>query len=65
MADTKYKLNQKIFDYIAVPYPEGHIRPDYSIFFNKEDIEEVMHVGYATPEDEKLREEADTRLKEN
>ncbi|MFP7171081.1 DUF4176 domain-containing protein [Terribacillus sp. 7520-G] len=57
--------SEKLYDYISVPYPEGHIRPDYSIFFNREDIEEVLHVGYATSEDEKLREEADSRLKEN
>ncbi|PAD36249.1 DUF4176 domain-containing protein [Terribacillus saccharophilus] len=56
--------SEKLYDYISVPYPEGHIRPDYSIFFNRVDIEEVLHVGYVTPEDEKLREEADSRLKE-
>ncbi|QXE03453.1 DUF4176 domain-containing protein [Terribacillus sp. DMT04] len=55
---------EELYDYISVPYPEGHIRPDYSIFFNREDIEEVLHVGYSTPEDKELREEADSRLKD-
>jgi hypothetical protein len=56
--------SKEIYDYISVPFPEGHIRPDYSIFFNREDIEEVLHVGYSTPEDKELREEADSRLKD-
>jgi hypothetical protein len=49
----------KQFDYIGVPYPEGNISPDYNVFFNRNLIEEVLHNGYVTDEDKKIREEAD------
>ncbi|MDW4527820.1 DUF4176 domain-containing protein [Rossellomorea marisflavi] len=47
------------FDYIGVPYPEGNISVDYNVFFNRNLIEEVLHNGYVTDEDKKIREEAD------
>ncbi|USK91219.1 DUF4176 domain-containing protein [Rossellomorea marisflavi] len=47
------------FDYIGVPYPEGNISADYNVFFNRNLIEEVLHNGYVTDEDKKIREEAD------
>lgn len=50
---------KKQFDYIGVPYPEGNISPDYNVFFNRNLIEEVLHNGYVTDEDKKIREEAD------
>jgi hypothetical protein len=43
---------EKIFDYVACLYPEGHINNDYNIFFNNEEIAHVLFVGYQTPEDE-------------
>ncbi|QHE63922.1 DUF4176 domain-containing protein [Rossellomorea vietnamensis] len=49
----------KQFDYIAVPYPEGNISPDYNVFFNRNLIEEVLHNGYVTDEDKKIRHVAD------
>lgn len=49
----------KQFDYIGVPYPEGNISPDYNVFFNRNMIEDVLHNGYVTDEDKKIREEAD------
>ncbi|WGG45431.1 DUF4176 domain-containing protein [Rossellomorea sp. DA94] len=49
----------KQYDYIGVPYPEGNISPDYNVFFNRNLIEEVLHNGYVTEEDKKIREEAD------
>ncbi|CAN7178509.1 DUF4176 domain-containing protein [Rossellomorea sp. LjRoot5] len=49
----------KQYDYIGVPYPEGNISPDYNVFFNRNLIEEVLHNGYVTDEDKKIREEAD------
>ncbi|WP_231578884.1 DUF4176 domain-containing protein [Rossellomorea marisflavi] len=50
---------KKQFDYIGVPYPEGNISADYNVFFNRNLIEEVLHNGYVTDEDKKIREEAD------
>ena len=49
----------KQFDYIGVPYPEGNISPDYNVFFNRNLIEDILHNGYVTDEDKKIREEAD------
>lgn len=49
----------KQYDYIGVPYPEGNISPDYNVLFNRNLIEEVLHNGYVTGEDKKIREEAD------
>ncbi|MCA0150350.1 DUF4176 domain-containing protein [Rossellomorea vietnamensis] len=49
----------KQYDYIGVPYPEGNISPDYNVFFNRNLIKEVLHNGYVTEEDKKIREEAD------
>lgn len=51
----------KQYDYIGVPYPEGNISPDYNVFFNRNLIEEVLHNGYVTKVDKKIREEADRK----
>ncbi|WLR41403.1 DUF4176 domain-containing protein [Bacillus carboniphilus] len=53
----------KSFDYIAVPYPEGNISPDYNMFLNRNMIEEVLYIGYITEEDKKLREEVELQIK--
>ncbi|MFL0474911.1 DUF4176 domain-containing protein [Priestia sp. 179-F W1.4 NHS] len=46
--------NNITYDYIAVPYPEGNVSSDYNMFFNRNQIEKVLHVGYVTPESRKL-----------
>lgn len=48
------------FDYIGVPYPEGHIDPDCQYLFYHKNIEEVFFRGY---EDEERKEFVD-RLNE-
>ncbi|PGT80390.1 MULTISPECIES: DUF4176 domain-containing protein [Bacillaceae] len=50
----------KQFDYIAVPYPEGNISPDYNVFFNRNMIKDIIHSGYVTSEDKENRENADS-----
>lgn len=50
----------KQYDYIAVPYPEGNISPDYNVFFNRNMIDDIMYSGYVSAEDKKYREEADS-----
>lgn len=36
----------KRYDYISVPYPEGHYDPRLHVGFNQDDIEEVVFKGY-------------------
>lgn len=47
-------LNEKIYDYIGVLYPEGFIGSDKGNFlFNHSDINDIAFVGYSNPEREK------------
>ena len=39
-----------IFDYLAVPYPEGYLGEGSSFLFNHEDILDVIFTGYANPD---------------
>ncbi len=36
----------KIWDYLGAPFPTGVIKSDMNLLFDKEQIEEVVHVGY-------------------
>lgn len=49
---TEDERNGRMFDYLAVPYPEGYISPEYTYVFNHEDIEEVVFKGYVNEEEE-------------
>ena len=40
------KENEQMYDYLAVPYPEGYINPDYSYVFNHSDIKEIIFYGF-------------------
>lgn len=40
----------KIYDYLAVPYPEGYIGSNNNFLFNKDDINDVVFCGYTNPE---------------
>lgn len=42
---------EKIWDYVACLYPEGNISDQYNVFFNHEDVENVLFVGYQTEDD--------------
>ena len=44
----KQKLleSNKEYDYIACLYPEGNLRADKCVFFNNEDIAEIIHRGF-------------------
>ena len=40
-------LNEKkVFDYSAVPYPEGNLDPRFNIAFNRDKIGEVLFRGF-------------------
>ncbi|WP_163527037.1 DUF4176 domain-containing protein [Halobacillus ihumii] len=40
--------NDKIWDYVACPYPQGHISNDTNVFFDHSQIREVVHQGLIT-----------------
>ena len=46
--------NNKVYDYLAVPYPEGFISPNCMFFINEEAIETVFFRGYENEEKEEF-----------
>ena len=34
-----------IYDYVGCPYPQGYMDKNYIVFFQHEDIEEILHKG--------------------
>ena len=38
--------DEKTYDYIAIPYPEGYIDSETMFLFMQEDIENVSFVGF-------------------
>lgn len=42
----------KTFDYLGVPYPEGFLGEDTNFLFNHEDINDIIFTGYDNPERE-------------
>lgn len=46
-------MDERVFDYIAVPYPEGRYDPRLDICFDHKDVEEVIFRGYEDDGDER------------
>ena len=46
----KHLESNKEYDYIACLYPEGNLRADKCVFFNNEDIAEIIHRGFTDEE---------------
>lgn len=44
-----------MWDYVACLYPEGNITDKYTFFFQQEEIEKVLHMGYNSPYEEKMQ----------
>ena len=40
----------KMYDYLAVPYPEGDLGSDNNYLFNQGDINDIIFRGYTNPE---------------
>ncbi|WRP06343.1 DUF4176 domain-containing protein [Rossellomorea aquimaris] len=59
------KKTNNIFDYIAVPYPEGNLTDEFNVFFNRELIEDVMHPGLVSPAEELMREKVEADIEKN
>lgn len=43
---------EKMYDYLAVPYPEGYIGETNNFLFSHEDIDDVLFEGYSNSERE-------------
>ncbi len=41
-----------LWDYVACLYPEGNMGEDYNVFFQQEEIENVLFEGYKTQADQ-------------
>ncbi|MFC7372574.1 DUF4176 domain-containing protein [Fictibacillus iocasae] len=48
--------NKKVWDYVACPYPQGHLSEETNIFFQHSQIYKLLFKGFET--------EGETRLKE-
>lgn len=44
--------DNKVYDYLGVPYPEGFMGADNNFLFNRTDINDVIFTGYSNPERE-------------
>ncbi|OUN99638.1 hypothetical protein B5F98_00200 [Pseudoflavonifractor sp. An44] len=40
----------KVYDYLGVPYPEGYVGSDNNFLFNHTNINDVIFTGYTNPE---------------
>ena len=40
----------KLYDYLAVPYPEGYIGANNNFLFDHSDINDIIFRGYTNPE---------------
>ena len=48
--EVEMEGDEKTYDYIAVPYPEGYIDSETMFLFMQEDIENVSFVGFVDAE---------------
>lgn len=44
--EVEMEGDEKTYDYIAIPYPEGYIDSETMFLFMQEDIENVSFVGF-------------------
>lgn len=40
----------KVYDYLGVPYPEGYVGAENNFLFNHADINDLIFKGYTNPE---------------
>ena len=48
--------DEKVWDYVGCLYPEGNLGEEYNVFFNDEDIKEILFIGFQTKIDFQLQE---------
>ena len=47
----------KIYDYVACPYPEGIVDPENMFFFNREAVDSLFFIGFQDAEELAFRSE--------
>lgn len=52
----KMAKDTEIFDYGACGFPEGIVDSNYSLAFNHEQIDKVVHLGYSDDEQKEFNE---------
>lgn len=45
----------KEWDYVACLYPEGNLGEDYNIFFNQEEIAQVLYYGWVSEYEQQMQ----------
>ncbi|WP_106768273.1 DUF4176 domain-containing protein [Paenibacillus faecalis] len=45
----------QMFDYLACPYPEGYVSPEFAYLFNHEDIQDIVFIGYQDEDEEQFQ----------
>ncbi|KUP09454.1 hypothetical protein Q75_00600 [Bacillus coahuilensis p1.1.43] len=61
--NQRQKRTNAIYDYIGVPYPEGNLTEDFNVFFNRNIIDGVIHLGLISPEEKLMREKVEEDLR--
>ena len=56
------ETTNKVYDYIAVPFPEGFIDSETMFLFSHEDISKVHYVGYVSAASQAYRAMIDVQL---
>ena len=46
---------ERLWDYLGVLYPEGHIGSQYTFLFNNSDIDQIIFKGYSDLEEDAFK----------
>ncbi|CAM3825686.1 DUF4176 domain-containing protein [Mesobacillus zeae] len=46
---------EKVWDYVACPYPQGHLGEDTNVFFSHSQIQEVVFKGFESEGEKAIR----------
>ncbi|WP_071461506.1 DUF4176 domain-containing protein [Bacillus massilinigeriensis] len=52
---TEDENNGMMYDYLAVPYPQGFIAPEHTYVFNHKNIAEVVFEGFSDEDEEEFQ----------
>ena len=52
---VKANSEEKVYDYLGCLYPEGCIAVDKNLFFNHDQIDKILYLGYTNMEDKEFK----------